>query len=140
MTWIDWATGAPTCAVILAWLACVAAEWWVTAWVLLYVARGLAVLAGALYAVAGHLSALIPFGLLYLLLWGAHWLFPPTGPRELRHRAPRKIRPAPDYQAPGEWWRMYTVWAWHQNQVLAVLLWMAWGMVLAGLGLLATFL
>lgn len=88
MTWIGWLTGVPMCAVTLSWLACVGMERWFAAWVLLYVTRGLAVTAGALYALAGHLGALIPFGLLYLLLWGGHWLFPPTGPRKIgRHRA-----------------------------------------------------
>jgi len=137
--WLDYATGLSCCLVSLAFLACVCTARWTASWALLYVARGVAAISGVLYAVTGHPGALIPFGLLYLAIWGAHWLFPPTGPRELhrRHRAPREPRPAPDYQAPGEWWRMLTVWAWHQNPVLAVLLWMAWGMVLGGLGLLA---
>lgn len=85
-TWIEWVTALPFALLSLIWLPCVCARQWVAVWVLLYVERGLTVLAGLLYAMTGHPRALIPFGLLYLVLWGAHWLFPPTGPRELGKR------------------------------------------------------
>lgn len=134
-TWADWVTAPPCTLAFVLWLAFLVMERWFAAWVLTYVAQGLVALSVIPYLVAGEPGAAIPLAVLWAALLYVRRVFRTDGPRPRR----RKTRKAPDYQAPGEWWRMYTVWAWHQNRALAMLLWMAWGMILAGLSLILVY-
>ena len=138
MTWADWASEPALGLVLVLWGGALSTRHWWPAWVASYVAQGLMVIAAVLYAVAHRPGQLGTLAALYASMWAARRLFRSDGPcawiRCETSREPRAPRPA---GGPTGFWDMWTAWAWRMNPVLAVLLWMAWGMVLGGLGLLA---
>jgi hypothetical protein len=136
MTWVGMLTLPGACITLLAWLFCLSTERWLQGWVLGYVAQGIAGIACVLYLCTGDRgTALAPLGLVAALVF-TRWFLGPDGPRRLRRRAPRESRRARARGGPDSFRAMWTTWAWLVNPVLALLLWAAWTMILAGLGLI----
>jgi len=136
MTWVDLLTLPPVVVVLLWWLLSLSTERWLQAWVLSYVAQGIAAIASVLYLCIGQRgTALAPLGLAAALVF-TRWFLGPDGVRRLPARRSRKPRAPRSAGGPTGFWDMWTAWAWRQNPVLAVLLWMAWGLILGGLGAL----
>jgi hypothetical protein len=89
MTWVGMLTLPVAAGLVLAWLFCLSSARWLQAWVLSYVAQGVAVTACVLYLCAGLWAdapapLLLAGGLVF-----TRWFLGPDGWRERRAAAPR---------------------------------------------------